>query len=395
MDKKKILYIHHGIGIGGAPLSLLYLIQNLDKTKYHPIVLFLHNSEVVDLYKSKGIEVVGPIEVGDFSHTKVWWYKWYHPHHLLKAICNTFQTIKKIAPYWFEKIKPDIVHLNTSTLIAWGKVAYKKGIHVVWHIREPLACGYLGLRRRVVQKFVEKYSTIIMPICKNDSKPWKSNPKLKVVYNAVDTKLFNFNVEPFQIKDCENNPKILFLGGLSKEKGTLVIFEVFKKLLNKMPSAKLIVAGYFDNNEKIKIKLDYYFPTEKYKRKVNKTLRDIEKSVIFLGPIKNVPQVMAASDVIVFPATVGHFARPIIEAGFMKRAVVASNLPPLDELVIDGKTGFLIDPKNFDLWADKLFLLLNNEKLKDQMGCEALDFCKKRFDVLDQIKKIQNVYEEL
>ena len=49
MPKKKILYIHHGKGIGGAPLSLLYLIESLDKQKYHPIVLFLHYSEVVDL----------------------------------------------------------------------------------------------------------------------------------------------------------------------------------------------------------------------------------------------------------------------------------------------------------------------------------------------------------
>ena len=63
MNKKKILYIHHGKGLGGAPLSLLYLIQALDKTKYHPVVLFLYDSEVVDLFKSKGIEVVDPINV--------------------------------------------------------------------------------------------------------------------------------------------------------------------------------------------------------------------------------------------------------------------------------------------------------------------------------------------
>ena len=76
MPKKKILYIHHGKGIGGAPLSLLYLIENLDKQKYHPIVLFLHYSEVVDLYKSKGIEVVDPISELDFPHTKIWWLRW-------------------------------------------------------------------------------------------------------------------------------------------------------------------------------------------------------------------------------------------------------------------------------------------------------------------------------
>ena len=395
MAKKKILYIHHGIGLGGAPLSLLYLIENLDKSKYYPVVLFLHDSEVVDLYKSKGIDVVGPINVGDFSHTKVWWYKWYHPHHLFMAIWDTFKTIRSVADNWLKEIKPDIVHLNTSTLIGWGKVAHKKGIPVVWHIREPLAPGYFGLRRRIVQKFVEKYATIIMPICKNDAKPWKGNPKVYVVYNAVDPKLFDANLEPFKIVGSEKNPKVLFLGGLSKEKGTLVLFKVFKKVLKILPNAKLLVAGYFDNKEKSRWTLDYYLPTERFKRKVNKVLNKIKGSVLFLGPIRNVPQVMAASDVVVFPATVGHFARPIIEAGFMKKTVMASKLSPLEELIDNNKTGFLVDFKNLNLWEKKLSLLLMNDSLRRQMGEVGFVFSKKKFDISDQIKKIQKAYEKL
>ena len=80
---KKILYIHHGKGLGGAPLSLLYLIQGLDKTKFNPVVLFLQDSEVIDLYRSKGIKAIGPLNIFDFSHTKILWYKWYHIHRFL------------------------------------------------------------------------------------------------------------------------------------------------------------------------------------------------------------------------------------------------------------------------------------------------------------------------
>ncbi len=141
MSRKKILYIHHGIGIGGAPLSLLYLIENLNKKKYHPVVLFLQKSEVVDLYKAKGIDVVGPLNISDFSHTKIWWYRWYHPHHWIRSLWDTFRTCHNVADYWFEKIKPDILHLNTSSLIAWGKVAKRRKIPIVWHIREPFAPG--------------------------------------------------------------------------------------------------------------------------------------------------------------------------------------------------------------------------------------------------------------
>jgi len=134
--RKKILYIHHGQGLGGAPLSLLYLVEGLDKSLYHPIVLFLKDSEVVELYKSRGIEVVGPLNLSDFAHTKIWWYRAQSFHHLVKAIKDHIKTVKIIAPYWLNKIKPDIVHLNTSSLLAWGKAAYRSGIPVAWHVRE-------------------------------------------------------------------------------------------------------------------------------------------------------------------------------------------------------------------------------------------------------------------
>ncbi|MFH1643565.1 MAG: glycosyltransferase family 4 protein [bacterium] len=441
-SKKKILYIHHGKGIGGAPLSLLYLIENLDKQKYHPIVLFLHDSEVVELYKSKGIEVVGPINEYDFPHTKIWWLRWYHFPFFLKILFSTFKTYFFIAPFWLKKIKPDLIHLNTSSLIAWGKAANKLKIPVIWHVREPLADGYFGIRKKIVQKCVAKYATKILPICKNDAKPWENNLKTDVVYNAVDLTIFcpSFDYAQDERADrvdlnlfCPSTvrltlrplnklgdnaerrsyPTILFLGGLSKEKGTLLIFKVFEKLLEKLPNAKLIVAGYFKdsahpeersvskegragwdiflNFDKIKKK----FPAQKFEKEVADVLQKIKNNVEFLGPIKNVPQIISESDVLVFPATVGHFARPIIEASCMAKPVVASNLPPLNELVINGKTGFLIDTSDIDLWVEKLYKLLTDEQLNRKMGFAGFEFATKNFDVKLQIQKIEKIYSEV
>ena len=394
--KKKILYVHHGKGIGGAPLSLLYLIENLDKQKYYPIVLFLHYSEVVDLYKSKGIEVIGPINEYDFSHTKIWWLRWYHFPFFLKVLWSTFKTLFFVAPFWLKKIKPDLIHLNTSSLIAWGKVANKLKIPVIWHVREPLASGYFGIRKKIVQKCVEKYATKILPICKNDAKPWEKSSKTNVVYNAVDLNLFNSSFDSKQVEK-----KILFLGGLSKEKGTLLIFKVFEKLLKKLPNAKLIVAGYFRLRPLAKARgyagqvdqtIKKFFPSQKFEKDVDQILQKIKKNIVFLGPIKNVPQVMAECDVLVFPATVGHFARPIIEASCMGKPVVACSLSPLNELVIDGKTGFLVNTNEIDLWVEKLYTLLTNKDLNKKIGQAGFEFATKKFDVKLQIQIIEKIY---
>mgnify|MGYP005855414559 CR=1 FL=1 len=70
---KRILYIHHGGGLGGAPLSLLYLLKQLDRSRYEPIVVTLRPGEVVDLYRSEGIEVCVQPGIDDFSHTTLAW----------------------------------------------------------------------------------------------------------------------------------------------------------------------------------------------------------------------------------------------------------------------------------------------------------------------------------
>ena len=48
MNKIKILYVHHGTGWGGAPISMLNVLNQLDKSQFEPHVLLLKDSIVKD-----------------------------------------------------------------------------------------------------------------------------------------------------------------------------------------------------------------------------------------------------------------------------------------------------------------------------------------------------------
>jgi glycosyltransferase involved in cell wall biosynthesis len=386
----RVLYIHHGTGIGGAAISLLTLVKNIDRSRFEPVVLFLHNSDATALFRSEGIEVLGPVNESDFSHTKIWWYRWYHAHHFARAFVSTIKVMRTGAHYWFDRIAPDIVHLNTSSLVAWGRVATLRNIPVVWHVREPLASGYFGLRKQFVTSCVARYSSRITPICRNDALPWKSLNKVQVIYNAVDPKKF---IAAKQLQ--ASAPTILFLGGLSYEKGTLEILRIFKKVLKVVPNARLLIAGYFNVGLSGRSGLYRALPSERYKRKVSRALKAVSKHVALLGPITDVPAVMARSSVVVFPARVGHFARPVIEAGFMKRAVVASNLAPLDELLVDGKTGYLVDIYDTDAWAQKISYLLRDAVVQEAMGKAHYELCTEKFGLERQIEVVHALYSDL
>lgn len=407
--KKKILYIHHGKGLGGAPLSLLYLIQNLDKDKFEPVVLFLHDSEAIELYRSKNIDIAGIVGLNDFAHTKIYWFKFYNLVPFFRSVIDSLKTRYFVAKKWIKQINPDLIHLNTSSLIVWAKVAKSLNIPVVFHIREPLANGYFGMRKRLITRWVERYSDAITPICKNDAKLWFNSNKVTVINNAVDHNKFNQDLpnQDFSNLNLPNrdflkkynlaakDPKILFLGGLSKEKGTMQILKIFEQLLGLIPNAKLIVAGYFDLSVSSVFNLKRYFPDQRYKLKVKKVLKKIDKSVIFTGAIKDVENAFSVCEVLVVPFLVGHFARPIIEAGFMARPVIASKIAPLDELMIHGQTGYLLDLKNRSAWVEKLYALVTNKKLNDQIGKKAYDFCIKNFNVNDHALKFEKIYQNI
>ncbi len=393
----RILFIHHGTGLGGAPLSLLYLVRSLDRQNFEPLVLFLHESEVVDLFKKNGITTLGPVNLMDFPHTKIWWLRWYHLNTLIKAIIDTLKTIFVAAPHIYADYHPDIVHLNTSSLIGWALAAYRCNIPVMWHIREPLADGYLGIRKKLITSCVDRYATKILPICKDNALPWKTHTKTLVVYNAVDKKLF----DPEQtVPDLflrhhhldAHTPKILYLGGISYEKGTHIILEIFQQLLKHLPHAQLIIAGAWQTNTPSWAKK--IFPAAQFKNYVQNLRQTCGSSVITIGPCYTIPEAMAASSVVVFPATVGHFARPIIEAGFMKKPVIASNLAPLDELVIHQKTGFLIDHWDTTGWLEALMTILTDKKLSQKMGLDAHAWCTAQFNLEHQVNTLQNIYQQ-
>ena len=390
MNRLKILYIHHGKGLGGAPISLLTLIKGLDVSRYRPIVLFLYDSEALQLFRDEGIEVIGPINLSDFSHTQIYWFRWYHLHHALKAFCQTLYTRWITAPKILKKINPTLIHLNTSSLIAWGIAASRLNIPVVWHIRESLADGYLGLRKIIIKKIIACYATRIVPICKTDGRFW-STTKKKVLYNPVDTQRFSPAVVAAVLP--LNTPYLLFVGGLSYQKGTGFMLEIFEAVNKHIPSVRLIIAGAFSkpNNSFIQ----KFSPEKKYILDAYKRYEKLKNSIIVTGPTREIPALMKAASIIFFPAQVDHFARPVIEAGCMAKAVLASDLPQLREIIEHNVTGYLLAKDDLRGWVTTTIDLLTNEQKRSCIEKAHYTYSKKHFAQDEYSASIDALYEDV
>ena len=355
--KKRILFIHHGVGIGGAPHSLRLLILSLDTTVYDPVVLFLWDSPAIDLFRDSGIQVVGPVRRIEFSHTVIWWYRWYHAHHMLRALWDWCAVVLFDAARWFDELKPDIVHLNTSSLSAWGLYAWFRKIPVVWHIRESLAPGYLGLRRAVVRFLVGLCAAKIVAISTHDGRFWAGNMQLQILPNPVDCDVFAPSVQgraSFRAAhEIPENAKVLvYLGGLSREKGALLALEILEKLLDHRNDVYLVIAGTWQIPQSSIVRR--VLGTQAWYELVATLVGKYQKNIRFTGVLPSTHVILQAGDCLLFPAQKGHFARPVLEAGAVGLPVLASRLPPLDELVQEGLTGFLCSPADADEWVARI-----------------------------------------
>ncbi|MEK6589444.1 MAG: glycosyltransferase family 4 protein, partial [Nitrospinota bacterium] len=408
----------HGRGIGGAPLSLLYLLQKLDRKKYTPIVLCLYESEAAELYRREGIETVIAKGIYEFSHTYLSWINMHNFYLFVPQIVFFIPSILK-AFFIIKKLRPDIVHLNSSTLMPCAIGAKMAGCKVVWHIREPIHGGYFGLRKNFLRWGIHRFSDRVIAIFKNDadqlmkttpSPPFeggergvvKSN-KIKVIYNFVDFKRFNKDISgeifrsEFHLKKDER--AVGMLGGIAGTKGAIEFIKSARIVKERIGNVKFFIIGELPSEIKgffrsffVRITgMRHYF--SEMKEFIVK--EGLEKDVIFTGVRTDIPNVIAGLDLIVFPSTVPHFARPIIEAGAMGKPVVASDIGGPRELVADGITGRLCQPGNVHILADAITDILSNDDISKKMGEAGFQQAKDKFNADKNAKETFLLYEGL
>jgi len=68
------------------------------------------------------------------------------------------------------------------------------------------------------------------------------------------------------------------------------------------------------------------------------------------------------------------------EAQLMKKPVVATNVGGVPEMMIDGKTGFLVDIGDHQGWIEKLSKILNDKDLTEDMGKHGKKFVQDTFN---------------
>lgn len=100
-------------------------------------------------------------------------------------------------------------------------------------------------------------------------------------------------------------------------------------------------------------------------------------AVHLLGEVEDIPGVLAALDVLLVPSWEEAFGRVVVEGMAMGLPVIATGVGGPPEIIDDGRTGFILPPKEPPRWGALLAELLASPERRAELGAAALEASKR------------------
>ena len=120
------------------------------------------------------------------------------------------------------------------------------------------------------------------------------------------------------------------------------------------------------------------------------------EKTIFTGKLvgRQLAEVYASADMFVFPSLTDTFGNVVLEAMASGLPVLAANEGGPKNIVQDGKTGYLLEPKNEKVFNEKIELLTDDKPHYKEMRTNALAYARNvRWDNI--IKQLHGFYIDL
>ena len=398
----KVLFIHSGAGIGGAPVSMVTLAASLDPNLYDPHVVFTDNGPMIDISKQMGLRS---------SVTKmraVMAYGAHVPLSIRSVINFVIQFIPTIikARKLIKTEKPDFIHLNTSALISIGIVARLQNVPVVWHIREVVNPGTLF--GRLLARAICFLAHRVIAVSDYVAQCLPDAEKISVVHNPVNTSIFDPQYKKQHRKTInsliglsETNILIGILGSVQKEKGHFVLAEAARLINKKFPEVIFLIVGGgapegYADTLRGRFKTFLRLPLDN-QEKLNRFLSQINTTEVFknTGYQTDVAPYVGSMDILVAPNTKPEGCpRSLLEAMSMSVPVVVSDIGPSREIMGD-KCAYFCKPGDVLSLSSQLIALIESEVLREQLGDAGRTRALSKFKVESHIEKIQNLYESV
>ncbi len=352
-----LLIFHHYNSPLGAGLSLLHILEKIDKRQVKVTVCLPRIEGELDFkIKKMGIKVIYSDSITAYMHFSGGETPFVSRRHLqnLSAVHSSRKGIANV----IEKENPDIVAVNSMTLFWIGRIAQSLNKKVICFHRETYCKGLFGMRTFMMKKELSNCFDVVAFLSNYDLEQTPlGRAKFVKITDKVDVKTY----EQLDLCQCRTELElpqdcklILYVGGCAKLKGPMTIIKAMSLL--RTSNTKLVFLQYQEPNlQKISAKIKYNL-----KRMLGRNLqymiahyvemKNMQDKVIFRPATDKVEKYFVACDVVAFPSHAPHQARPVYEAGIAKKPIIITDFTNTREFV-DESCGWLFKKDDFKMLA--------------------------------------------
>ena len=315
-----------------------------------------------------------------------------YPPNLHVHVLRTYKVVWNMNPLTkgftmlLRKFDFDVVHVHSyifflSNMAALARIL--KSFRYVLQFHGGLNYSAEGrfspMRVRAKEKIYDKTLGLltvkradkVLSIAKSDIPVIRGKFKIEAewVRNAANT-------DTFTVANNEDESNVVtYIGKLEKWKGIDALMECFKILKERIKDVEFLVIGEGSLAGKIE----------------KSDLPIIVKGYV---PHDKMPEIYHKTSVFVSPSYMEGSPTTCIESLACGVPVVATDVGDTGDIVVDGKTGFLVKPGDAVGMASKVVEIVEDESLRRRMGIEGRKHIEENFNYDDVMGKIKRVYEE-
>ncbi len=208
--------------------------------------------------------------------------------------------------------------------------------------------------------------------------------KTRVLYNGVDLERFDplrVPREKFRAElKIDSHFVIGLVGRMTDQKGHAFLLEALRDIKPQMPPFRVLFVGDGPLRGPLEKKAAEY---------------GLAEECLFLSVRRDIPEILAAMDLLVMPSISEGFPYVLLEALAMRCPVLASDVNGAGEILDDGRCGILVPPRDAKRLGETILGLFRNPGLAEERAAAGRQRVEKLFSLNAAMERWTSLYEEL
>src|SRR5215207_1199878 len=373
--KHKIAYVIDGLSMGGAERLMVPTLKHLDRDHFDATVCALQSKDgnpMAEEIRAMGI----PVDCLNIRHLR------------------DLNALPRLIGY-LRGIGADLVHTQLEFANILGNLSAKS-------LRLPSVCTIhimhsldvktkLKLHQKiewfVLRQFCDRVISVSEEARQYHIDISGAAPRQVVnIYNGIDLSHYmnvNRDKERINVRTEFGIPSdanlLTTVAVLRPQKGIQFMVRALPAIIETSPNTYYLVVGSGSHQHAL---------VEEAKK------NRVTDRVLFAGMRKDVPRLLAASDVFVLPTLTEALPTVLAEAMAAKLPIVASRVGGIPEMVTDGQNGCLVEPEDIHGLVSACNSLLSDAEQRAAMGAEGWKVVNRKFNIEQQVDQLEKLYFE-